>query len=485
MRGVDRDKWNDFVDVASYIVSYGGTVDAEYLDVRVVEHFDMRISVNNGRPVSIERGHDIGLGVRVFNKGVQAIASLNNPSKSLADDLVISLINRVKRLLSLKGIDKFSLHDVPSEEVEYEVGEEKPFMDYYEEVLEVLKDVDKSIRDSEKIELVNRSFMVFYTLERKLFLSSDQVSINSSIPRIIFFGSIVGKNGGFATKNILLGSAEGAEFINYDFLVEEVSKRVLAMEKVLTEAKAVPTDKYDIIVGPEITGIIAHEAVGHPFEFDRVMGMEGAQAGESYLSKDSIGRRIGSSEVTVVDNPQYKVSYGYYKYDDDGIEAGNRILIKDGVVNSFLTNRFSASRFGLESNGSSRASTYKDEPIVRMGITYFQEGHMSLEELIEEVGRGILIRDFTEWNIDDRRINQRYTGFEAYLISNGRLGPPVKYPVIESTTMEILSNIVGRSNKVELFPGFCGKGDPMQVMPVSMGGPYLLIKDIPISSRST
>ncbi len=476
-------KWADFVDVASYLVGYGGTDDAEYVDTRVVEKINIRLSVTNGKPLAVEKDYDIGMAIRVFHRGVQAIASLTNPSKSLADELSSSLIMRVKTLSGLKGVDRYSLHDVKSEEIEYEVKEEKPFIDHVEEALAILKDLDYAVKDSEKIELVNRTFSVVYTLEKKYFTSSDQVVITSTIPRIIFFGSLVGKNGGFATKTVLLGSAEGAEFLDYDYLVEEVGNRVKAMENLLTEAKAVPSDRYNIVVGPEITGIIAHEAVGHPFEFDRVVGMEGAQAGESYLSKDDIGRRIGSHEVTVVDNPQYRVSYGFYKYDDDGVEAGNRILIRDGVVNSFLLNRFVASRYGLESNGSSRASSYRDEPIVRMGITFFQEGELTLEELLEEAGKGILIKDFTEWNIDDRRINQRYTGFEAYLINNGRIGPPVKYPVIESTTMEILSNIAAKSDTVELFPGFCGKGDPMQVMPVSMGGPYLLIRDMPISSR--
>jgi TldD protein len=55
----------------------------------------------------------------------------------------------------------------------------------------------------------------------------------------------------------------------------------------------------DVILGSEVVGLICHESSGHPSEADRILGREGAQAGESYITLDKIGTRIGSEHVTI------------------------------------------------------------------------------------------------------------------------------------------------------------------------------------------
>ena len=481
---VEVGRWEDYVDTASSLTGFGGSQDISYVDARVHEKRSVTIVVNNGQLVAFNRSYEAGLGIRVFSRGITLYGSVSTPSKSMAEYVLDGLAKRLSNLRGWGRVDEYTLHDVPSEDVEYVVKEEKPFLDHIDDSISILTDLDKALRGLAGIELLSRHIVINYTLERKFFTSSDQVVVSSTIPRITFFAHFTGKDGEFVSKNVLLGASQGAEFLDYDYLLSQCRERIEAMERVVKEAKPIPIDKYNVIVGPEIAGIIAHEAVGHPFELDRILGMEGAQAGESYVSISDVEvRRIGSEAVTVMDDPTYPGAYGYYLYDDDGMRASARVMIREGVVKTLLSNRFVASRIGMRGNGSSRASSYHDEPLVRMGVTYFQEGEYSVDELIEEAGRGIFIKDYTEWNIDDRRINQRYTGFEAYLIQNGRLGPPVKYPVLESTTWELLSRVSAASSEIELFPGFCGKGDPMQVLPVSLGGPHLLINNILVGSR--
>ena len=89
---------------------------------------------------------------------------------------------------------------------------------------------------------------------------------------------------------------------------------------------------------------------------------------------------------------------------------------------------------GTTSNGSSRSVAYNREPIVRMANTYLEPGDHSFEDSIADISHGIYIKNFMEWNIDDRRFNQRYVGLEAYRIKAGRLEGMVKNPLIEMTT---------------------------------------------------
>ncbi|MDP6613026.1 MAG: TldD/PmbA family protein, partial [Candidatus Hydrothermarchaeota archaeon] len=202
--------------------------------------------------------------------------------------------------------------------------------------------------------------------------------------------------------------------------------------------------------------------------------------GESFVTREMVGTKIGSDAVSVADDPRVEGSSGYYLYDDEGVKARKRILIKNGVINEFLYNREIASILGTDSNASARASTYDREPLVRMSTTYMLPGDYGEEELFEDVKRGVYIKSFMEWNIDDRRYNQKYVGNEAYLIEKGEITTPIKRPVLELTTPTFYGSIDALSEEVEYYAGNCGKGEPMQGIPVWLGGPMARLKSIPL-----
>ena len=145
--------------------------------------------------------------------------------------------------------------------------------------------------------------------------------------------------------------------------------------------RTAPKEKLDLILGSEVVGLVMHESAGHPCEADRITGREAAQAGESFITKDMIGQKIGPEIVTVVDDPTVEHSFGHYLYDDEGVQARRRFLIKNGTINEFLHNRETAFEMGVESNGAARAEFFDREPIVRMANTFMLPGDSTFEEL--------------------------------------------------------------------------------------------------------
>jgi len=223
-----------------------------------------------------------------------------------------------------------------------------------------------------------------------------------------------------------------------------------------------------------------HESAGHSYEADRILGREAAQAGESFITREMLGTRIGSNNVTVIDDPTIETSAGFYLYDDEGVKARKRILIKDGIINEFLHNRETAKALSIKSNAAARAVSFGREPIVRMANTYMQKGDWSRDEIIEDTKKGIYVKNFMEWNIDDIRFNQKYVGAEAYFIKNGELAEPVVNPVIEVTTPTFYKSVDACAKDLEFYAGPCGKGEPMQAVPVFMGGPTTRLKGLKI-----
>jgi TldD protein len=113
-----------------------------------------------------------------------------------------------------------------------------------------------------------------------------------------------------------------------------------------------------------------------------------------------------------------------------------------------------------------------------MGNTFMKPEDHTLDELLEDVTYGVYMKSFMEWNIDDRRYNQRYVGLEAYIIENGRIGAPVRNPILEVTTPGLYGSVDAVGKEVEYSGATCGKGDPQQGAPVWTGGPPIRVRRI-------
>ncbi|MCD6370766.1 MAG: TldD/PmbA family protein [Thermoplasmata archaeon] len=440
-------------------------IDAKYAEIRYMKIKSNQVVVKNGTVSAVESSEEGGFAVRVINGGV-GFVSTNSVDK-------VAEAAQLAEKLSKKRDGKFPFSQEKSYEDFWEVKEKRKIENFgTEEKIEFLMDIDKSLSAPMKIQFLHDKII------KKIYVNSEGSLIKARIPRVEYYYMMgVIENGNFEQGYRQYGITGGYEILDLwnfkDILLQEEK----TLRKVV-KAKKSPEGTFDLVVGPEVAGIIAHESCGHPSEADRIMGREAAQAGESFIKQSMVGEKIGSEIVNVVDDPTVPGSFGYYKYDDEGIPAKRRYLYKEGKINEFLHNRESAGRMGTKSNGAARSSSWNREPIPRMSTTFFEPRDYSFEELIEDVKRGIYMKSFTEWNIDDIRYNQKYVGKEAYVIENGELKEPVKRPILEITTPGFYSRIDAIGKDLEFYAGTCGKGDPMQGVDVWMGGPHLRLRNI-------
>ncbi len=442
-----------------------GKVSARYAEIRYMRIRNSEVVVKNGVVNGVEYSEEGGFAIRIINSGI-GFAATNRVDK-LEEALQLA-----EKLSKVSGYEaKFSQEK--SYQDSWEAEEKKKIENMgMEEKIELLLDIDKSLTAPMKIQALHDKII------EKIYMNSEGSLIKARIPRVEYFYMMgVMENGNFEQSYRQYGITGGYELLDMwplqDMLLEE-EKTLRAVAK----ARKSPEGTFDLVVGPEVAGIIAHESCGHPTEADRIMGREAAQAGESFIKPEMIGTKIGSEVVNVVDDPTVPKSFGYYKYDDEGIPARRRYLYKEGKINEFLHNRESAGKMGVHSNGAARSSSWDREPIARMSTTFFEPGDYTFEELIEDVKHGIYMKSFTEWNIDDIRYNQKYVGREAYLIENGEIKEAVKRPVLEITTPGFYSRVDAIGKDLEFYAGTCGKGDPMQGVDVWMGGPHLRVRGI-------
>ncbi len=462
-------------------VDYALRLGAEYAEARYHALSVSSLVTRNDRLVGVGRGVEEGVAIRVLVKGVLGFASTNSLEWEQLEKTVSRAVSSA-RALGKTMVKPVKLSEERMGRAKYEVVVKKDFSsESIESKVGLLKSVYTGVRDAlSKAKLATLFAELSEKVEEKLYVNSEGARVESRIPRLFLGYNMVlaGDNGLMMNRWYEYSGSGGLELIDYWKVPESIVDEAVRLEKVLVEAREPPRGRMDVVVGDEVVGLIVHESCGHPCEADRVLGREAAQAGESFMKRMKIGDRIGSEHVTIVDDPTVPGSAGFYLYDDEGVPARPKYLYLKGIVNEFLHNRWTASVYGVRSNGSARAMDYKSEPIVRMSNTYMVPGTHSLEELLEDVKHGLYVKSYMEWNIDDERWGQRYVGLEAYLVENGEVKHPVRNPVLEFTTGEFYSKVDAVGKELKFHAGTCGKGEPAQGVPVWFGGPPVRVRDL-------
>lgn len=451
---------------------------ADYAEARYERAAFNEFVLKNGTLEASESSTTEGLCIRLLHKGALGSAFTNALDKKSVKAAVARALKLARSSLKIVR-EPITLSEERPYKADYQVKQRLPLENITPETkIKELLTIDKAIL-STGLNVPARFLTLKDELREKYYVNSEGSKIRSKIPRVLFdYLLTVSANSQTVQRMFSYGAASGWEAFKRWNLPNTLIRETHTLHKILTTAKPSPTGPVDIVLAPELVGIATHESVGHPYEADRILGREAAQAGESFITREMLGTKIGSEAVNVVDDPRLPGSYGYYLYDDEGVRANRRYLIKNGIINSFLQNRWSASVFGINSNAAARANNWDAEPIVRMANTYVLAGDRSTEELFSGIKRGVYVKTYMEWNIDDRRFNQRYTGLEAYLIERGELKHLVKSPVLEFTTPALWSSVDAVGKNVQFVAGHCGKGEPMQGIPVWFGGPHIRLKNM-------
>lgn len=453
-------------ELVSYALSRAERFGASYAEATLGRTSVQEYVIKQGALEGYYTGEFYGLRVRLAKNGYMHSVSILNPTEN-GIAAALSKIDRIRRRGALR-LSGCTAHKASYSVKAKEIPEPRA-------VLDAMFSVDREIKAVKNIKY--RLGDISCWLEHRHFESTDGSSIDSMLPGISAFFSITVSEGGSTRQRMLQYGAKGGLEKLYDFEIGAHAREdARNMRNVMLNGVDLHGRERNIVISPEIAGIAVHESIGHPFEADRVLGREAAQAGTSYITSANLGIRVGSSSVSISDDPTIRGSNGFYLYDDEGVKARKKILVREGMQTELLHNRSTSAEFGVESNSAARSSGTHVEPLVRMSNTYLEpDRSTSFDELLEEARSGIYIKNFTEWNIDDTRSFSKYQGNEAYMIKGGRLGKPVRNFVLESKTTDFWSAVRMVSKELEFTVGTCGKGEPQQGIPVSMGGPSALL----------
>jgi TldD protein len=477
-------------DLAGNAVDAALFAGAEYADARAIVRRSQRVATKNGAVEAVSDEESAGIGVRVLVKGAWGFACDRRLSDDGARDAAERAVAFARASASRAARRPVELAPAPAERGEYRTPVARDAIDVSAtEKIEFCLGAESTLRHAD-VKITEAS--VRAQREQRAFRSSEGADVFQDFSECgagieayaiadgrVQVRSYPSAHGGSSAQ----AGWEYVESLAFDREGPRVGEEAAA----LLRAAPCPSTVTTLVIDSEQMALQVHESVGHPTELDRVFGTEAAYAGTSWLAPGDVGDlRYGSARMNITADPTTPLGLGTFAYDDEGVRARRKPVVKAGVLSGFLDSRETAARIGGD-GGSMRADGWSRMPLVRMTNLHLEPGEGTLEELLGDVDEGVLVATNKSWSIDDKRLNFQFGTEIAWEIKRGKLGRMLRdatYMGVTPSFWAMLDAVAGRDEWRMYGLTNCGKGQPGQHAHVSHGAAPARFRGVQVGVRA-
>jgi len=431
----------------------------EFADLYFEAVTSTSLGMDEGIVKTASQGISVGCGVRVLSGERTGFAYTDDLSadrllKAARTAALIANGPQTERVQGFTEARTPSLYPVAGAGGDAEIGAK----------LKLIERANKAARDFDP-RIVQVRAGINDELRRILIAASDGTFASDTQPLARFNVFVIAKD----ETNTARGTSGGGGRVGLDFFTAEKSPEHFAREAARTAilqlgAIAAPAGEMEVVLGPGWPGVLLHEAVGHGLEADFNRKKTSAFAG-------LIGQKVASSKVTVVDNGTMPGRRGSLNVDDEGNPTQETVLIENGILRGYLSDKLSSRLMKMPNTGSGRRESYQAIPMPRMTNTYMLNGEDEPGDIIKSVKRGLYAVNFGGGQVDITNGKFVFSASEAYLIEDGVVTAPVKGATLVGNGPEALKyvSMVGNDLALDEGIGTCGKAG--QSVPVGVGMP--------------
>ncbi len=479
------------LELAKQAMEAARKAGADYADARLVSEETESLSVKNQEMEGIDRSLSRGIGVRVLVNGYWGFAATARTTEEEIQrtaDLAVHIARAAARL-PMEPVRLVSAEPITAEWSS--PHQEDPFAVPLDQKVALL--MEASARMLSVKGLAFAEAMLDFYRRQSFFASSEGAAITQTI---------LHSGGGLEATAIGQGELQRRSFPNsFRGHIRAAGYEHIRMLRLADEAERVATEAVELLSAQdcpsEVTTLVldssqvvlqVHESVGHPIELDRVLRMEEAYAGTSFIRPEDRGAlRYGSDKVTITADATLPGGLGSFGYDDEGVPAQRVTIVEDGLFRNFISSRETAAMVGDDaSTGAMRADGWQNLPLIRMTNINLEPREGTLEEIIGDTRDGIFMNTNQSWSIDDKRVNFQFGCEIAWRIKDGRLTEMYKNPNYTGRTTEFWGScdaVGGPDDWVVWGTPNCGKGQPGQVARVGHGTPPARFRNVQVGVR--
>jgi TldD protein len=468
--------------------------DVRYAEVRLVDEGSERLRLRDGRPEQVTVEASRGVGIRVLGSKTWGFACSADTSEG-------ALLAAAARAVAIARASSGVAHrpvvfpEQPASRGTYETPlAVDPFTISTESKLSALDGPVRALREGDP-RLRSAEAWMDWTRQKKRLLTTEGTDVAQTFTfgacgMHVFASSSEGlsQRRSYPTWQGGDGFQAGWERVGLLDLAGNVD-RVKDEALALLTAPPCPAGTRTVLLESSQVALQIHESCGHPTELDRALGTEISLAGGSFMQPDMLGKlRYGSSLVTLVADATAPGGNGTFGWDDEGVPAGKRALVEQGLFVDYLSSRETAAALGRASTGTMRAEAWNRTPIIRMVNVSLEPGSAgTLEDLVASTDDGLLVATDKSWSIDDLRLNFQFSCEIAWEIRHGKRTRILRDPFYTGITPRFWGSCdaICDARDWRLWGvTTCGKGDPMQLMHVGHGASPARFRDVAVGSAS-
>ncbi len=427
------------------------------------------ISMLNGKVENVDSSYRAGLGIRLY-QGVQSVYGYTNETdeaslNALADDLRDAFGKEEKdATVSLKETVVEDKHPI----------EIDPFQTDLDDKIKLLERADTACMEYDSRIFKRQTGMSNICQHVQISNSNGKLVRDVRHRTRMVVQSFAQANGQMQSGHEAPGASMGLEF--YETTTpESIAKEASRVAIVLLNAKDCPSGKMPVIIDNGFGGVIFHEACGHALEATAV-----AKNQSVFTNKENT--QIANTKVTAIDDGTIPNAWGSQNVDDEGNPQQRRVLIKDGMLTSYMIDTLNGRRMGKESTGSSRRQSYKFEPTSRMSNTYIDAGNDDFDEMFVGIEKGLYAKKMGGGSVNPQTGEFNFSVNEGYMIEHGKITYPVKGASLIGTGAEILMNIDRVGKDLKRAQGMCGSISGS--IPTDVGQPAIRVSSITVGGTS-
>ncbi len=440
----------------------------EYVSILATDSDSKNLRVSSTGTGISESGFlsERGFVMKIYHKGEFFEYSFNE----ISEDTIPCLADAVAKLVASSGKNDGFVHPsfkVPDDSpISFEKAteyEKSPVDMGDEAIIDLLTKLrEKGLKYSDRI--IDCSAACSYQVYTKLFLSKNR-DMTQSVMWVCGYVVALARDKDRVEQGYKPVSCLGGMEIldTLESKVEDACRDAVAR----LDAEPIEPGEYECICEPDVTGMIVHEAFGHGVEMDMFVK-------DRALAQSYIGKQVASELINMHDGACVIPQVATYFFDDDGVPAHDTLIIKNGILQTGISDSLSAAVLGTEPTGNGRRENTERKAYTRMTNTIFEPGTSKVEDMIASVKYGMLLSNAESGMEDPKNWGIQLMVGMAREIKDGKLTGKVFSPIVMTGYVpDLLKSISMISDTIEAGgSGFCGKGYKEWVK-VSDGGPYI------------
>lgn len=469
------------VELAMEALNVARDAGASYADVRIGRYRSQSIDTRERQVSRVNDSESYGLGVRTLVNGCWGFAATSTMTRAGVQGAAreAAALSRAARAVQKRRVE---LAPVTPVKGSWMTPVRRDPVDVpLEEKVALLLAANEAALKVKGVRFVNSGLDLLR--EVKTLVTSEGTNVTQTLIRVgpSFSATAVG-DGDFQTyEEELAPRGQGWEYVESLNMPGHAERWAsLAAEKLT--AKSVEAGQWDLILEPTNLWLTIHESIGHPTELDRAVGEEANYAGTSFIAppEKMIGHlKYGPDFMNVQADRTQEGSLSRVAWDDEGVPADQWLIVEKGLFKDYQTTREQVTRIQqltgvTRSHGCSFAESWGAVQFQRMPNISLLPGDrdLTVDDLVADTRRGIVIRNRGSWSIDHQRYNFQFSGQAYYEVSNGKIVGMLRDVAYQSNTPVFWNSmdLIGGKRSYWMGGSFTdGKGEPSQVSSVSHG----------------